>query len=105
MRFRDMVSSFRVIPLNMVMPEWMDSLYEAADRLFVFPLFLNPRPGQPPLAILPDQFHGQIVVALPFLQVQAVLDGNDSGGGILIVVQGIIHGGNGLRTGGALVCL
>lgn len=34
MRFRDMVSSFRVIPLNMVMPEWMDSLYEAADRLF-----------------------------------------------------------------------
>lgn len=34
MRFRDMVSSFRVIPLNLVMPGWMDSLYEAADRLF-----------------------------------------------------------------------
>lgn len=34
MRFRDMVSSFRVIPLNEVVPEWMASLYEAAGRLF-----------------------------------------------------------------------
>lgn len=34
MRFRDMVSSFRVIPLNMVTPGWMDSLYEAVGRLF-----------------------------------------------------------------------
>ena len=34
MRFRDMVSSFRVIPLNEVVPEWMSSLYAAADRLF-----------------------------------------------------------------------
>ena len=34
MRFRDMVSSFRVIPLNKPVPEWMASLYEAADRLF-----------------------------------------------------------------------
>lgn len=34
MRFRDMVSSFRVVSLNKVVPEWMRSLYEAADRLF-----------------------------------------------------------------------
>ena len=34
MRFRDMVSSFRVIPLNMAVPEWMASLYKAVDRLF-----------------------------------------------------------------------
>lgn len=34
MRFRDMASSFRVIPLNRAVPEWMASLYAAADRLF-----------------------------------------------------------------------
>lgn len=34
MRFRDMVSSFRVVSLNEVVPEWMRSLREAADRLF-----------------------------------------------------------------------
>lgn len=34
MRFRDMVSSFRVIPLNLSVPGWMASLYETADRLF-----------------------------------------------------------------------
>lgn len=33
-RFRDMVSSFRVVSLNEVVPDWMHSLYEAADRLF-----------------------------------------------------------------------
>ena len=34
MRFRDMVSSFRVVSLSEVVPEWMRSLYETADRLF-----------------------------------------------------------------------
>lgn len=34
MRFEDMVSSFRVVSLNEVVPDWMRSLYEAADRLF-----------------------------------------------------------------------
>ena len=34
MRFQDMVSSFRVVSLNEVVPDWMRSLYEAADRLF-----------------------------------------------------------------------
>lgn len=34
MRFRDMVSSFRVISQNEIIPEWMRSLYETADRLF-----------------------------------------------------------------------
>ena len=34
MRFQDMVSSFRVVSLNEVVPEWMRSLREAADRLF-----------------------------------------------------------------------
>lgn len=34
MRFRDMVSSFRVISLSETVPDWMRSLYEAADRLF-----------------------------------------------------------------------
>ena len=34
MGFRDMVSSFRVVSRNKVVPEWMRSLYEAADRLF-----------------------------------------------------------------------
>lgn len=34
MRFRDMVSSFRVIPLNKTVPEWMASLYAATNRLF-----------------------------------------------------------------------
>lgn len=34
MRFRDMVSSFRVVSLNEVVPDWMRSLYETADRLF-----------------------------------------------------------------------
>ena len=33
-RFRDMVSSFRVVPLNEAVPEWMRSLYETTDRLF-----------------------------------------------------------------------
>lgn len=33
-RFRDMVSSFRVVSLNEVVPEWMRSLRETADRLF-----------------------------------------------------------------------
>lgn len=32
--FRDMASSFRVISLNEVVPDWMGTLYEAADRLF-----------------------------------------------------------------------
>lgn len=34
MRFQDMVSSFRVVSLNEVVPDWMRSLREAADRLF-----------------------------------------------------------------------
>ena len=34
MRFRDMVSSFRVVSLSEPVPDWMRSLYEAADRLF-----------------------------------------------------------------------
>lgn len=34
MRFQDMVSSFRVVSLNEVVPDWMRSLYETADRLF-----------------------------------------------------------------------
>lgn len=34
MRFQDMVSSFRVVSLRKAVPEWMRSLYEAADRLF-----------------------------------------------------------------------
>lgn len=34
MRFRDMVSSFRVVSLGEIVPEWMRSLYEAAGRLF-----------------------------------------------------------------------
>lgn len=34
MRFRDMVSSFRAIPRNEAVPEWMASLYEASGRLF-----------------------------------------------------------------------
>ncbi|MCI9330839.1 MAG: hypothetical protein HFG05_01530 [Oscillibacter sp.] len=34
MRFQDMVSSFRVVPLNQIVPEWMASLYTATDRLF-----------------------------------------------------------------------
>ncbi len=34
MRFRDMVSSFRVVPLNKIAPEWMRSLYETTDSLF-----------------------------------------------------------------------
>ena len=34
MRFRDMVSSFRVVSLNKVVPDWMRSLYETTDRLF-----------------------------------------------------------------------
>lgn len=34
MRFRDMVSSFRVVSRNKVVPDWMRSLYETADRLF-----------------------------------------------------------------------
>lgn len=33
-QFRDMVSSFRVVSLNETVPEWMRSLYEAANRLF-----------------------------------------------------------------------
>lgn len=33
-RFRDMVSSFRVVSLNKVVPDWMRSLYETTDRLF-----------------------------------------------------------------------
>lgn len=33
-RFRDMVSSFRAVSLNEVVPDWMRTLYEAADRLF-----------------------------------------------------------------------
>lgn len=33
-RFRDMVSSFRVVSLNEVVPDWMRTLREAADRLF-----------------------------------------------------------------------
>lgn len=33
-RFRDMVSSFRAVSLNEPVPDWMRSLYEAADRLF-----------------------------------------------------------------------
>lgn len=35
MRFRDMVSSFRVVSLSEPVPDWMRSLYEAADRLFL----------------------------------------------------------------------
>lgn len=34
MRFRDMVSSFRVVSLSETVPDWMRSLCEAADRLF-----------------------------------------------------------------------
>ncbi len=34
MRFRDMVSSFRVVSLNEVVPDWMRELHETADRLF-----------------------------------------------------------------------
>lgn len=34
MRFRDMVSSFRVVSLSEVLPDWMRSLYETTDRLF-----------------------------------------------------------------------
>lgn len=34
MRFRDMASSFRVVPLDRVADEWMRSLYETVDRLF-----------------------------------------------------------------------
>lgn len=34
MRFRDMVSSFRVVSLSETVPEWMRSLYETAGRLF-----------------------------------------------------------------------
>lgn len=33
-RFRDMVSSFRVVSLNETVPEWMRSLYETTERLF-----------------------------------------------------------------------
>ena len=33
MRFRDMVSSFRAVSRNKIVPEWMRSLYETADRL------------------------------------------------------------------------
>lgn len=34
LRFRDMVSSFQVVSLSETVPDWMRSLYEAADRLF-----------------------------------------------------------------------
>lgn len=34
MRFRDMVSSFRVVSLTETVPEWMRSLRETVDRLF-----------------------------------------------------------------------
>ena len=34
MRFRDMVSSFRVVSLSETVPDWMGSLCEAAGRLF-----------------------------------------------------------------------
>lgn len=34
MRFRDMVSSFRVVSLSETVPDWMRSLYETANRLF-----------------------------------------------------------------------
>lgn len=34
MRFRDMASSFRVVPLDRVADQWMRSLYETVDRLF-----------------------------------------------------------------------
>lgn len=33
-RFRDMASSFRSVSLNEVVPDWIRTLYEAADRLF-----------------------------------------------------------------------
>lgn len=33
-RFRDMASSFRVVNLNEVVPDWMRGLYAAVDRLF-----------------------------------------------------------------------
>ena len=33
-QFRDMVSSFRVVPLDRIAHEWMRSLYETAERLF-----------------------------------------------------------------------
>lgn len=33
-RFRDMVSSFRVVDRNEIVPDWMRELYAAADRLF-----------------------------------------------------------------------
>lgn len=32
--FRDMVSSFRVVSLNEVVPDWLRELYETTDRLF-----------------------------------------------------------------------
>ena len=34
MQFRDMVSSFRVVPLDRIAHEWMRSLYETTERLF-----------------------------------------------------------------------
>ena len=34
MQFRDMVSSFRVVPLDRIAHEWMHSLYETTERLF-----------------------------------------------------------------------
>ena len=34
MRFRDMVSSFRVVSLTEIVPDWMRSLRETVDRLF-----------------------------------------------------------------------
>lgn len=43
-RFRDMVSSFRVVDLNEAVPDWMRELYAAADRLFPA-LFANDLSG------------------------------------------------------------
>lgn len=34
LRFRDMVSGFRAVPLDETVPDWMRELYEAVDRLF-----------------------------------------------------------------------
>ena len=33
-RFRDMASSFRVVPSDETVPDWMQGLYETTDRLF-----------------------------------------------------------------------
>ncbi len=43
-RFRDMVSSFRVVDRNEAVPDWMRSLYETTDRLFPA-LFANDLSG------------------------------------------------------------